>query len=71
MGLLAPTHTLSQEGTGGSERSEDSISAGSCVSGAGDGTRTHDLPLTRRLLWPTELRQQSRQDTQPRTRATS
>ena len=39
--------------------------------GAGDGTRTHDLPLTRRLLWPTELRQQSRQDTQPRTRATS
>ncbi len=39
--------------------------------GAGDGTRTHDLPLTRRLLWPTELRQRGAQVTQPRTRATS
>lgn len=29
-------------------------------SGAACGIRTHDLPLTRRLLWPTELRRQAR-----------
>ena len=58
--LNVPAHSFPTNGgpgpsprvMGGPTRSEDTNPHALEPHGAGDGTRTHDLPLTRRLLWP-------------------